>query len=102
VKVTPFFDLVLAWHIGISLSGLQNDSRWPRRRRMGGKVLVGGRSRDLDGNGPRTVMGDIALRDSSLEARSDGIDRLGLWRGGFDFALFHLQYRENYLHWYGV
>ena len=30
VKVTPFFDLVLAWNVGISFGWFQNDGSSPR------------------------------------------------------------------------
>ena len=32
VRVTPFFDLVLAWNVGISFGWFQNDSQLPRSR----------------------------------------------------------------------
>ena len=49
VRVTPFFDLVLAWNIGISFGWLQNDSPVAQIGPDGGQGAGGGRARDLDG-----------------------------------------------------
>ena len=40
VKVTPFFDLVLAWNIGISFGWLQNDSQSAQIALMAVKIVA--------------------------------------------------------------
>ncbi|PMU97859.1 signal peptidase II, partial [Pseudomonas sp. GP01-A4] len=40
VKVTPFFDLVLAWNIGISFGWLQNDGQAAQFALMAVKILA--------------------------------------------------------------
>ena len=49
VQVTPFFDLVLAWNIGISFGWLQNDSQVVQFAPDGGQGAGRGRAGDLDG-----------------------------------------------------
>ena len=49
VKVTPFFDLVLAWNVGISFGWFQNDSRLAQVVADGDQGGRGDRAGDLDG-----------------------------------------------------
>ena len=49
VRVTPFFDLVLAWNIGISFGWFQNDSQVGAARADGGQGGRRDRAGDLDG-----------------------------------------------------
>src|ERR1700719_4526190 len=41
VKVTPFFDLVLAWNVGISFGWFQNDSPAAQMALMAVKAVAG-------------------------------------------------------------
>ena len=49
VKVTPFFDLVLAWNVGISFGWFQNDSATRPDRPDRGQGDCRDRAGDLDG-----------------------------------------------------
>src|SRR5258708_1775368 len=42
VKITPFFDLVLAWNVGISFGWFQNDSQFAQIVLMVIKAVAGG------------------------------------------------------------
>jgi signal peptidase II len=98
VRVTPFFDLVLAWNIGISFGWLQNDNPLAQAALMAVKVLAVlalaiwmARS--------RTLMATIALGLIIGGAIGNGIDRLA-YGAVVDFALFHVQIGENTFNWY--
>jgi len=98
VKVTPFFDLVLAWNIGISFGWFQNDNAAAQIALMGVKVLAVivlavwmTRS--------RTAMATVALGLIIGGAVGNGIDRFA-YGAVVDFALFHLQIGGNTYNWY--
>ncbi len=98
VKVTPFFDLVLAWNIGISFGWLQNDNPMAQTALMGVKALAVvalaiwmARS--------KTVMATVALGLIIGGAIGNGIDRLA-YGAVVDFALFHVQIGGNTFNWY--
>jgi signal peptidase II len=98
VKVTPFFDLVLAWNIGISFGWFQNDSAIAQIVLMLIKVLAViilavwmARS--------HTLMATIALGMIIGGAIGNAIDRFA-YGAVVDFALFHLQIGENTFNWY--
>ena len=98
VRVTPFFDLVLAWNIGISFGWLQNDNPAAQAALMAVKVLAVlalaiwmARS--------KTLMATIALGLIIGGAIGNGIDRLA-YGAVVDFALFHVQIGENTFNWY--
>jgi signal peptidase II len=98
VKVTPFFDLVLALNIGISFGWLQNDNPVAQTALMAVKVLAVvalaiwmARS--------KTLMATIALGLIIGGAIGNGIDRLA-YGAVVDFALFHVQIGENTFSWY--
>ena len=98
VKVTPFFDLVLAWNIGISFGWLQNDNPMAQTALMAVKALAVvalaiwmARS--------KTVMATVALGLIIGGAIGNGIDRLA-YGAVVDFALFHVQIGENTFNWY--
>src|SRR5258708_10485017 len=89
VKVTPFFDLVLAWNIGISFGWFQNDSQAAQIALMVVKAVAVialaiwmARS--------RTVMATVALGLIIGGAIGNAIDRFA-YGAGVDFALVHLQ-----------
>jgi signal peptidase II len=76
VRVTPFFDLVLALNTGISFGWLQNDSQLVQLGLMAVKALA-----------------VVAL------AIGNAIDRL-VYGWVVDFALFHLDIGGNTYNWY--
>jgi len=98
VRVTPFFDLVLAWNIGISFGWFQNDSPAAQIALMvikAAAVIALGvwlvRS--------RTVMAAIALGMIIGGAIGNAIDRF-VYGAVIDFALFHVQIGEKTFNWY--
>ena len=98
VKVTPFFDLVLAWNVGISFGWFQNDSQFAQISLMIIKavaviVLAIWMARS------RTPLATIALGLIIGGAIGNGIDRFA-YGAVVDFALFHLQIGGNTYNWY--
>ncbi|HEX9214060.1 MAG TPA: signal peptidase II [Bradyrhizobium sp.] len=98
VKVTPFFDLVLAWNIGISFGWLQNDSQAAQLALMAVKAVAVvalaiwmARS--------HTFLATVALGLIIGGAIGNGIDRLA-YGAVVDFALFHIEIGGNTLNWY--
>jgi signal peptidase II len=98
VSVTPFFDLVLAWNIGISFGWLQNDGQAAQMALMAVKVLAVvalaiwmARS--------HTLLATIALGLIIGGAVGNGIDRLA-YGAVVDFALFHVEIGGNTYNWY--
>jgi signal peptidase II len=98
VKVTPFFDLVLAWNVGISFGWFQNDSQFAQVALMIIKavaviILAIWMARS------RTPIATIALGLIIGGAIGNAIDRFA-YGAVVDFALFHLQIGENTFNWY--
>jgi signal peptidase II len=98
VRVTPFFDLVLAWNIGISFGWFQNDSPVVQTTLMVVKALAVialaiwmARS--------RTVLASIALGMIIGGAIGNAIDRIA-YGAVADFALFHIRIGGNTFNWY--
>jgi signal peptidase II len=98
VKVTPFFDLVLAWNIGISFGWLQNDSQSAQIALMAVKAIAVvalaiwmARS--------HTLLAAVALGLIIGGAIGNGIDRLA-YGAVVDFALFHIEIGGNTFNWY--
>ena len=98
VRVTPFFDLVLAWNIGISFGWFQDDSAFVQFALMAVKALAVvalaiwmARS--------RTLLATIALGMIIGGAIGNAIDRI-TYGAVVDFALFHLQIGEKTFNWY--
>jgi signal peptidase II len=98
VKVTPFFDLVLAWNIGISFGWFQNDSQIAQLALMLVKAaaviaLAIWMARS------RTLLATVALGLIIGGAIGNAIDRFA-YGAVVDFALFHLQIGANTFNWY--
>jgi signal peptidase II len=98
VKVTPFFDLVLAWNIGISFGWFQNDNPLAQTILMVVKAaaviaLAIWMARS------KTAMATVALGLIIGGAIGNAIDRFA-YGAVVDFALFHLQIGENTFNWY--
>jgi signal peptidase II len=98
VRVTPFFDLVLAWNTGISYGWFQNDSPLGSTILLTFKVVAVvalaiwmARS--------RTHLATIGLGLIIGGAIGNAIDRLA-YGAVVDFALFHVQIGEKTFNWY--
>ena len=98
VRLTPFFDLVLAWNIGISFGWFQNDSALAQFALMAVKAVAVialaiwmARS--------RTLLATIALGMIIGGAVGNAIDRIA-YGAVVDFALFHLRIGEKTFNWY--
>ena len=98
VRLTPFFDLVLAWNIGISFGWFQNDSALAQFALMAVKAVAVialaiwmARS--------RTLLATIALGMIIGGAIGNAIDRIA-YGAVVDFALFHLRIGEKTFNWY--
>src|SRR6266436_8792911 len=98
VRVTPFFDLVLAWNVGISFGWFQTDNQLAQIALMAIKavaVIVLGiwmaRS--------STLLATLALGLIIGGAVGNGIDRF-LHGAVVDFALFHLDIGGKTYNWY--
>jgi signal peptidase II len=98
VRVTPFFDLVLAWNIGISFGWLQNDSQIAQLSLMAIKavavVLLA-----IWMVRSHTVMATTALGLIIGGAIGNAIDRLA-YGAVVDFALFHIELGGQTYNWY--
>ena len=98
VRVTPFFDLVLAWNIGISFGWFQNDDPVAQIVLMAIKavaviVLAIWMSRS------RTLLTTLALGLIIGGAIGNAIDRFA-YGAVVDFALFHVQIAGKTFNWY--
>ena len=98
VTVTPFFDLVLAWNVGISFGWFQNDSPAVQIILMLVKasaviVLAIWMARS------RTLMATIALGLIIGGAIGNAIDHFA-YGAVVDFALFHVQIGGKPFDWY--
>jgi signal peptidase II len=98
VPITPFFDLVLAWNVGISFGWLQNDSQFAQIGLMVIKavaviVLAIWMARS------RTPIATVALGLIIGGAIGNAIDRFA-YGAVVDFALFHVQIDGKPFNWY--
>lgn len=98
VKVTPFFDLVLAWNTGISYGLFQQDGPIGAAVLLGFKVIAVialaiwmARS--------KTRLATIGLGLIIGGAIGNAIDRAA-YGAVVDFALFHIQWGGKTLNWY--
>jgi signal peptidase II len=98
VQVTPFFDLVLAWNVGISFGWFQSESPAAQIILMVIKavaviVLAIWMARS------RTLLATVALGLIIGGAIGNAIDRFA-YGAVVDFALFHVQIGGKTFHWY--
>jgi signal peptidase II len=98
VRITPFFDLVLAWNIGISFGWFQNDSQFAQIALMIVKA-VAVIALAIWMAWSRTMMATVALGLIIGGAVGNAIDRLA-YGAVVDFALFHVQIAGNTYNWY--
>jgi signal peptidase II len=98
VRVTPFFDLVLAWNVGISFGWFQNDGAIAQIILMIVKavaVIVLAMWMAWS----RTLIATVALGLIIGGAIGNAIDRFA-YGAVVDFALLHLQIGGNTYNWY--
>jgi signal peptidase II len=98
VKVTPFFDLVLAWNVGISFGWFQNDGQLAQIILMLIKavaVIV----LAIWIAWSRTLIATVALGLIIGGAIGNAIDRFA-YGAVVDFALFHVQIGGKTFNWY--
>jgi len=98
VKVTPFFDLVLAWNVGISFGWFQNDGFLAQAmlttiKAVAVVVLAIWMARS------RTLLATLALGLIIGGAIGNAIDRVA-YGAVVDFALFHVQIGGKTYNWY--
>ena len=98
VQVTPFFDLVLAWNVGISFGWFQNDS-W-----LAQAVLTAVKAAAVIALAAwmawsRTMLATIALGLIIGGAIGNAIDRFA-YGAVVDFALFHIEIAGKTWNWY--
>jgi len=98
VKVTPFFDLVLAWNVGISFGWFQNDGFLAQIvltaiKAVAVIVLAVWMARS------RHSLATVALGLIIGGAIGNAIDRV-TYGAVVDFALFHVQIGEKTFNWY--
>src|SRR5947209_11550737 len=98
VEVTPFFDLVLAWNVGISFGWLQSENQLAQLALMAVKaiavvVLAVWMARS------RTLIATLALGAIIGGAIGNAIDRFA-YGAVLDFALFHIQIGGKTFNWY--
>ncbi|WP_426436770.1 signal peptidase II [Bradyrhizobium genosp. P] len=98
VRVTPFFDLVLALNPGISFGWFQSESPAAQILLMAVKAaaviaLAIWMARS------RTLLATVALGLIIGGAIGNGIDRFA-YGAVVDFALFHIRIGENTFNWY--
>lgn len=98
VRVTSFFDLVLAWNIGISFGWFQNDSQLAQIALMVVKA-VAVIALGIWMARSRTLLATIGLGLIIGGAVGNAIDRFA-YGAVLDFALFHLQIAGNTYNWY--
>jgi signal peptidase II len=98
VRVTPFFDLVLAWNVGISFGWFQSDNQLAQLALMAIKAIA------------VIVLGIWMARSSTLMATlglgliiggavGNVVDRF-LYGAVVDFALFHIEIGGKTFNWY--
>jgi signal peptidase II len=98
VAVTPFFDLVLAWNIGISFGWFQNDNPVAQTGLMLVKALAV-IALAIWMSRSRTWLATISLGMIIGGAIGNAIDRF-VYGAVVDFALFHVQIAGNTFNWY--
>ena len=98
VQVTPFFDLVLAWNVGISFGWFQNDGFLAQTiltaiKAVAVIVLAVWMARS------RNLLATVALGLIIGGAIGNAIDRVA-YGAVVDFALFHVQIGGKTFNWY--
>jgi signal peptidase II len=98
VQVTPFFDLVLAWNVGISFGWFQNDG-WIAQAILTAVKAAAVIALAVWMAWSRTLLATIALGLIIGGAIGNAIDRF-LYGAVVDFALFHVEIAGKTWNWY--
>ena len=98
VRITPFFDLVLAWNQGISFGWFQTNGPMAQAVLIAIKVVAVVVLAVWMAHS-RTLLASFALGAIIGGAIGNGIDRF-TYGAVVDFALFHVQIGANTLNWY--
>jgi len=98
VQVTPFFDLVLAWNVGISFGWFQNDG-WIAQAILTLVKAAAVIALAVWMAWSRTMLATIALGLIIGGAIGNAIDRLA-YGAVVDFALFHVEIVGKTFNWY--
>ncbi len=98
VQVTPFFDLVLAWNVGISFGWFQNDG-WIAQTILTAVKAAAVVALAVWMAWSRTMLATIALGLIIGGAIGNAIDRLA-YGAVVDFALFHIEIGGKTYNWY--
>jgi signal peptidase II len=98
VRITAFFDLVLAWNIGISFGWFQNDNPIAQIGLMVVKALAV-IALAVWMSRSRTLLATISLGMIIGGAIGNAIDRFA-YGAVVDFALFHIQIAGKTFNWY--
>jgi len=98
VQVTPFFDLVLAWNVGISFGWFQNDG-WIAQTILTAVKAAAVVALAVWMAWSRTMLATIALGLIIGGAIGNAIDRFA-YGAVVDFALFHVEIAGKTFNWY--
>ena len=98
VQVTPFFDLVLAWNVGISFGWFQNDS-WIAQTILNVVKAAAVIALAVWMAWSRTWLATIGLGLIIGGAIGNAIDRFA-YGAVVDFALFHIEIAGKTYNWY--
>jgi len=98
VRVTPFFDLVLAWNVGISFGWFQND-HWIAQAVLTAVKAAAVIALAIWMVWSRTMLATIALGLIIGGAIGNAIDRFA-YGAVVDFALFHVEIAGKTFNWY--
>ena len=98
VQVTPFFDLVLAWNVGISFGWFQNDG-WIAQAILTLVKAAAVIALAVWMAWSRTMLATIALGLIIGGAIGNAIDRFA-YGAVVDFALFHVEIAGKTFNWY--
>ena len=98
VRVTPFFDLWLAWNVGISFGWFQNDS-WIAQAILTAVKAAAVIALAVWMAWSRTMLATIALGLIIGGAIGNAIDRFA-YGAVVDFALFHIEIAGKTYNWY--
>jgi signal peptidase II len=98
VQVTPFFDLVLAWNVGISFGWFQNDS-WIAQTILTAVKAAAVVALAVWMAWSRTRLATIGLGLIIGGAIGNAIDRFA-YGAVVDFALFHIEIAGKTYNWY--
>lgn len=98
VRVTPFFDLWLAWNVGISFGWFQNDG-WIAQATLTAVKAAAVIALAVWMAWSRTMLATIALGLIIGGAIGNAIDRFA-YGAVVDFALFHIEIAGKTYNWY--